>query len=324
MAFRNLTDYTPLLTSVDPRIDAQWMINSNHCVIAVSPYPTLKELNNKEGLKGLKLLGLVSGYTMNESIAFMSVHEIGNKRAIIIPGKLRGNINLNSNMIESVNLLGGIFETVLEGLVKRDIYKGVFSKPVRSDTEGGGHNIDFVETILFRPELNKTYDSLESVSPSSNLGGDLSDPLNISGNPSGEPTAATAASSTSKGAILLSIDDVRLKLRFGLCFVMFQSEKRIPKTSISQTFNSVEESNLADIQDITDPLGAAGLFVEDQLTRYRILGGQFYENCLLTDYSRTVSSDPMGGNISESASIVYNGTKKLIQNMKETNQTLDI
>ena len=121
MAFRRLKNYSPQNPSVDPRITSQWALNSSHCVVCVSPYPTLKELLDSDpaGISNTRMLGLLTDMSRAENIAVTSYYDIGDKNPIHVPGKPAYSLSLNSGIMECVNLLGGIYETVLDGLNKR-------------------------------------------------------------------------------------------------------------------------------------------------------------------------------------------------------------
>lgn len=311
MAFRSLKNFNPFLNTVDPRIDSSKIVNSSYCVLAISQYPTFDDTVKKGLANSLKILGLISGYNVNESIAVSHAYEVGNKKCIIIPGKFRGSMSISSGIVESINLLGSIYETVLDGLNEK--YGDIFQKPLTDE-------------ILFRPTLNKTYfdnpNNDGTFDPSGGLneqGIQLAQYYGIDDEYLVDPAnpAFETKEVTDKGAILLSLDDMRLRVKFGIAFIMFQSETRIPENSLG--FSEIEKVQAFGINNTIDNPGILGDLPGGPLsaTNYKILGGQFYENCIILDYNRSVNTEPVGSNINESISLMYNGTRRLKRNLSE-------
>ena len=310
MAFRRLQDFNPVSMGIEPRVDSEYAINSNYCVLGASSYPTLKETIENGFSSNIRLIGLIGNYNLNEAINFNSVFEIGNSKSITIPGKFRGSMQLSSGMIESVNLLGSIAESIVEGFARkyRDYFKGI-------NEEG----VDFFDEVLFRPKLNETYFSDEkkvgSLNPSGN--NELLDYYGIGDeyDPSVASEASSIPETTDKGAISLSLDDIRLRIKFGLCFIIFQRETRLPENTLKDygTFQAYDTTALENLSEIT------GQLINSTLNpiNYKIMAGQFYENCFLNSYSRALNSNALGGNYNESVSLIYNGTRKLKKNMAQ-------
>jgi len=316
MAFRSLKNYQPNIKKIDPRVDGTYAVNSNYCVMAISPYPTIKQTIEKGLISTLRLIGLINSYAINEAIAVAQFHEIGNKKNIVIPGKFRGSMQLSSNMFESINLLGSIAETMLDGFNEK--YKNLFK---------GAHGkyIDFSDEILFKPVLNEVYFNdekkegslYEDVTMAQGL--ELAEYYGIKDEylDEGAGEASSIPDTSNKGAILLSIDDVRVRVKFGLCFIMFQKETRIPEDSLAWGYN--DQFKAPSSGNVVESLSEIGIVLPEKVElnpiNYKILAGQFYENCTLVNYSRNVDTSPVGGNISESVSIIYNGTERLKRNM---------
>lgn len=301
MAFRQLQHFDPNYMGVDPRVDSRWIITSTYTVLAVSKYPTYNQLNDNGGISTLKLLGLIDSYNINENVHMMQTFEVGNKRSIIIPGKMRGQMSISSNIVESINVLGSIYETVLPGLSKYN----QFSKR------------DLVTDILYTPELDKTYYSDPNMDSQDNNATSLTpvpdkqeDPYLDLIDPDRVDMASAAMDSseiTSKGALLFSLDDLRLRVKFGLCFLIFQSSERVQKTDVYSGENiSADLKNVESTEFMDRSLGDT-----TKTITYKLVGGQYYENCVITDYNRSTNSQPIGPNINEGLSLYYNGTHKL-------------
>lgn len=281
MAFRRLKYYNPGLNSVDPRLDTGWGMDSAKCVVTISPWPTFKELlrNDPAGISNTKMIGLITNYNRNESIQVRTVFDIGNKNPIFIHGKFIGNLTLSSRVMESINLLGSVYETLLE------VYKN-------SAFEKGA------ESIISAPELTTSYHE---------------DPSKFDFNFGSSPIAGPAISyveatevannKISDGAILMSLSDVRTRLKFGLSFIVFQDESRIHGDVNSSfqktTFQPLELENSVQ----------AG---HQSITNFKILSGVFLENCIITDFRTGIES---GTAISvpgdESISIMYSSSKNI-------------
>jgi len=314
MAFRSIKYFNPDSSQIDPRVNPATIVTSDHCVLGVCAYPTLKEATSAGINNSIKLIGLLSGYSVNESVAVSTTYEVGNKRQIIVPGKFRGSMGLSSSIIESINLLGSIYETVLEGLNYK--YKGIFKKPLTDD-------------ILFRPTLHKTYfdnpnnDGTFSNGGLNDQGIELSQYYGIDEeyNPESADAAIPPKEATNKGAILLSLDDLRLRVKFGLAFIMFQGETRIPENSLG--YSEIETVSAFGTQNIVENPGRLSDLPGGPLSpiNYRILGGQFYENCVILDYNRTVGTEAVGPNINESVSLMYNGTRRLKRDLNQDTGT---
>ncbi len=301
MAFRQLQHYDLNNMGVDPRVDSRWIVTSTHTVLAVSQYPTYNQLNDNGGISTLNLLGLIDSYNINENVHMMQTFEVGNKRSIIIPGKMRGQMSISSNIVESINVLGSIYETVLPGLNK---YKQFSGK-------------DLVGDILYTPELNKTYYSDPNKESEDNNATSIipvpdtqEDPYLKLIDPDRVEMASAAMSQNdmiSKGALLFSLDDLRLRVKFGLCFLIFQSSERVLKTDVfSGDMPSVDFKNVTSTEFLEMPMGDI-----TKTINYKLVGGQYYENCVITDYNRSTNSQPVGPNINEGLSLYYNGTHKL-------------
>ena len=301
MAFRKLEHFDPNSVGVDPRVDSRWIVTSVYTVLAVTPFTTFKELNNYGGLSSLKLLGLIDSYNVNESVNISQTFEIGNKKAIIIPGKMRGQINISSNIVESINLLGSIYETVLPKLLQNNSFKN-------TDT-------DLVEKLLYTPLLDKTYysdpnkqpDDLnsESLTPTPDKTDDFYKLLNET--PQGAESASGLDEITSKGALLFSLDDLRLRIKFGLCFLLFQSSERVRDNAIHN-----QEISTMDYRNVNSEEYEGTVFSNTgSKVNYKLIGGQFYENCIISDYQRSSNSSPVPPNMTEGLNIIYNGTSKL-------------
>lgn len=266
MAFRKITNFNPDKQKIDPRVDDQWVVNSSHIVLAVNPWPTYKECLANGGPLASDMIGLLNSHSVSESTNVTPFYEVGNKAPILIPGKSSGGMTLSSGMVESMNILGSIYETVLKGLNSR--FGNIFKPTILDD-------------VMSRPDLSTTYFS----DPKSNIVSDLV-----------ASKAATQEETSNKGAILLSIHDIRLKVKFGIVFMMFQSEKRITTSAFSTSGFNINQ--LAGDQAV-------------QETQYKLMSGIFYENCLLNSYGRAVNTDSGGNNINETVNIIYSDVKKI-------------
>lgn len=321
---------------MDPRVDSRWAINSNHMIMAVTHYKTYNEmLRAGKNISDLKVLGLVTSHSVSETTQISQFFEIGNKREIFIPGKTAGRLSLSSEMIESVNLLGGIAETVVEGL--------------KSDASLGRAMTNFDEKVMFHPEVNEFYYEGSDKGSGMDIAQVSNDPMHPNfqdytyGNERQRDAMAQnnqanpeQKNGTNQGALLFSIADLRMKVKFGLCFLLFQNSRRLtysavdtpgknglfqtnspyPKPSdfdydyllAQQTYDEEDESSLGDKYTET----------------YRILGGVFFENCLISDYGRSVNGDPVSSNYTESLNILFNGTRNLQPSKKRENTELKL
>jgi len=120
---------------------------------------------------------------------------------------------------------------------------------------------------------------------------------------------------TNKGAISLSINDIKFKFKFGLSLLLWQSDRRIPGSQSELFFNSTKRGSVIEDVNSTDPVTPASASY-----RYTILGGLFFEDCLITDYGRTINSSPTGPNIMESISVVYSDSKPI----KKLEQSIEL
>lgn len=311
MAFRKVINYHPYQSKMDPRVDSQWAINSNYMVMAVTHHKTYNELIlNKKTIGDMKVVGLISDHSVSESTSSISFFEVGNKREIIIPGKTLGRLQLSSQIIESVNLLGSIYETVIDGY-KDDPILGKAMQALEND-------------VMFRPFLSQSY------SEESDLGGVLQSPVDTGLTPNlggilpsvGSPDyvsldglKANGSDLNSRGALLLSIFDNRLKVKFGLSFLMFQNVRRITRESVEGGFlttGNLTEEEIDNSINIDDPNWTDQVEVPSQYDdTYRLLGGVFFENCLITDYNRNVNTQEVGPNYIETINVKYNGSRNL-------------
>lgn len=280
MAFRRLKNYSPQNPSVDPRVSAQWALNSSHCVITITPYPTLKELiaNDPAGIANTRMLGLITDMSRSENINVTTFFDIGDKRPIHVPGKAMNSLNLNSGMLECVNLLGSVYETILDGLNKR--YNNRFKK-------------NPLDEMLIRPVLTETYYEDKALSLDGGNKATAVKPVATSG-------GFTINDTIDQGAILLSMNDIRLRIKFGLCFLIFQDEERIKNSILG-----------------LDTFGPAQAVLEDE-KKFNLIGGTFLENCLITSYGSTISSNSAISSPVEALNIVYNDTKILKNIQQET------
>ena len=325
MAFRSVTEYHPYYSKMDPRIDSRWAINSNYMILAVTHYKTYAEmLRAGKTVADMKVIGLITNHQVSESTHISQFFEIGNKREIFIPGKTVGRLSLSSDVIESVNLLGGIYETIVEGL--------------KNDTTLAKAIKNFDDNVMFHPEVAETYYENSDQGSGVDTTPTSDDPMNPNfefytyGNEKNidKSTKNSSTSSniekgkgTNKGALLFSIADLRMKVKFGLCFMLFQNERRLTYSSADvKGKNGLFQTNSpfpqpSDI-DYETSLAQLTYDEEDELDfgdkntdAYRILGGVFFENCLISDYSRSVNTDQIGPNYSESLSVLFSGTKNL-------------
>lgn len=303
MAFRKLKYYTNNLVSIDPRIESNWSINSTSCVLTITPYTTFKELiyNDPAGISNTRMLGLVSSQSRNEIINVTTHYDIGNKNPIFIPGKMMGQINLNSGMMESINLLGGIYETLLTAFERK--YQNKF------------HNLR--EKILNIPKLNTTYFEDSNTIPLENRDPNAA----VAQTPQADNTLLDVDSSTSDGAILMSLSDIRTRLKFGLSLIIFQSEKRIQsdvkyETLLGQDIVTPLETrqNFADNIVPTNTSGG-GISQLGSKVNYRILSGIFLENCIINNYSMGMESNSQISSPIESISIMYSSASNIKSNL---------
>lgn len=302
MAFRKLKYYTNNLVSIDPRIDQSWCVNSTSCVLTITPYTTFKELiyNDPAGISNTRMLGLVSSQSRNEMINVSTHYDIGNKNPIFIPGKMAGQINLNSGMMESVNLLGGIYETLLTAFERK--YQNKF------------HNLR--EKILNIPKLNTTYYEDSNTIPL-----DKRDPnAAIAQTSQADGAILDADSSTSDGAILMSLSDIRTRLRFGLSLIIFQSEKRIQSdvdydTLLGQNIIDPLETRQNFADNIVPGSGSASGGLSSPQINYRILSGIFLENCIINNYTMGMESNSQISSPIESVSILYSSASNIKSNL---------
>jgi hypothetical protein len=328
MAFKSVKEYNPYQSKMDPRMESSWAINSNHMVMVVTHHKTYNDMIRAgQTIADLKILGLVSNHAVSESTNIFSTFEIGNKRQLMIPGKTAGRLSLSSDMIESVNLLGSIYETIVEGYKK--------------DPNLAKAMANFDSKVMYHPELNETYSEGSDQGSGldiNNRSTDIMDPntpFYQYGSEEEKQRLADAekdraedekTKGTNQGAILLSIGDLRMKVKFGLCFLLFQNSKRLVYSSVEGDLKTKSpfpkpedfdfDSSIAfetyDEEDVRD-LG-------DKYTNsFRILGGVFFENCLVTDYSRSINTEQSGPNYIENLNISFAGTKNLQAAKKREN-----
>lgn len=316
MAFKSVKNYNPFFSKMDPRVDSRWAINSNYMVMAVTHHKTYDSLiASGKSIADLKIMGLISDHAVSENTNIAQFYEIGNKRPIHIPGKTNGRLSLSSEIIESVNLLGGIYETVIAGM-KNDLALGRAMK-------------DLDENVMFHPLLNEAYyEGSDNGSPIDDIGGgiinDITDPnfsysqLEKRNALAVTATPASQGGGSNQGALLLSINDVRLKIKFGLCFLLFQNSKRLINDSVDGNFSTDSPFPKPDQFDFENMPATSFEDVEDfgdlgdkYTDSYRILGGVFFENCLITDYNRSANTQQLGNNYSEQLNVVFNGTRNI-------------
>lgn len=291
MAFRRLKYYSPNFTSVDPRIDSNWFLNSTSCVISISPYPTFKSMitNDSGGVSNTRMLGLISDMSRAEVLNIGVHYDIGNKNPIFIPGKMSGQLSLSSNTMECVNLLGGIYETLLTAFEHK--YPGNRFKELK-------------EKILYLPKLNDTYFEDPSKQSRKEQGGAVA----VQATPDGIEEEEIRSN---LGSILMSLSDIRTRLKFGLCFIIFQSEDRLS----SDVDFSINTSSI-DALEGRDVLQNSTLEPTTSGVNYRILSGIFLENCIINSYSNNINANsPISAPI-ESVSMLYSSVKNIKQNIK--------
>lgn len=302
MAFRRLKFFDPYINSVDPRLDGEWALNSTNSIIAISPYPTFKDMitNDPAGISNTKMLGSVSNITRNEAVQFSTFYDIGNKLPIDVPGKMVGYLTLESGMFESINLLGSMYETLLDAFEKK---YGIKFKDLR-------------KRILYTPTLNKVYSESDTLFQS---------------NPDGSARAITASPSnpndltglndienntTNEGALLMSLSDIRTRIKFGLVIVFFQNEDRVKTEfdSVAVTSN-VDNTNILETR--RDVLGI-GTGNTNKLLTFKILSGVFLENCYVTSYNSNIVANQGISSPMESISIKYTNARNIKNNLIET------
>lgn len=300
MAFRKLKYYENTLQSIDSRLDPEYVVNSNYCLITITPYPTYKALlnSNPAGISETKMLGLVTNYNRSENVAINVLYDIGNSSPILIPGKMSpGQVTLSSDMMECVNLLGLMYETILENAVLT------------------GKLANVKEQLLSQPKLTETYyeDTTISKQPNGQVTAVHAQPAPVGGV---EPPGYIDT-----GALLMSLGDMRLRLKFGLSFIVLQSEKRI-KGGISTseqdffiTTNDFSNSFVETRQSIKQ-----GAYVESSKVNYRILSGIFLENCLIQSYGTGLNPNSQVSTPVETVSIIYGSSKNIKNNIKTTEE----
>jgi hypothetical protein len=299
VAFRRLKFFDPYINSVDPRVDGEWGLNSTNSIIAITPYPTFKDMikNDPAGISNTKMLGSVSNITRNEAVQFSTFYDIGNKLPIDVPGKMIGYLTLESGIFESINLLGSMYETLLDSFEKK---YGVKFKDLR-------------KRILYTPALNKTY------SESDNM---------FQPNPDGSARAVTASPSnpndltgdnnvendtTNEGAILMSLSDIRTRIKFGLVIVFFQNEDRV-KTEFDSVAVTSTVDNTSALENRRDILGT-GAGNTNKLLTFKILSGVFLENCYVTSYNSNIVANQGISSPMESVSIKYTNARNIKNNL---------
>jgi len=119
MAFKKIINYNPDIPRVDSRVEDQWILNSSHITLSISKYRTLEETNKKGGIESTKIVGLISSVSNTENMNLDQFFEIGTRKILTVPGKTRGVMSLSSEVVESVNLLGSISESILESLKEK-------------------------------------------------------------------------------------------------------------------------------------------------------------------------------------------------------------
>jgi hypothetical protein len=337
MAFKSVSEYTPFYSKMDPRVDSRWTINSNHMIVAVTHFKTYADmLKAGKTVADMKVVGLVTSHQVSESTSIAQFFEIGNKREIFIPGKTVGKLSLSSEMMESVNLLGGIYETVVEGL--------------KTDSSLGKAMKNFDENVMFHPELEQMYtegsdkgSGVDMVSTSNNpmdpdfqnytYGTERQQDAEANAKAKDDLLGIEKKESTNKGALLFSIADLRMKVKFGLCFMVFQNSRRLTYSSVDLTgkngglFQTNSPYPRPSEFDYEQTIAQSTYDEEDELDMgdkytdaYRILGGVFFENCLVSDYSRSINTEQIGPNYAESLHVLFSGTR----NLQPTKKRVDI
>ncbi len=298
MAFRALKYYDPKLNSIDPRLDPEWVINSNYCLVTITPYPTYKSLIKADpaGISNTKMLGIVTNYNRSENVSISVLYDIGNANPILIPGKMSpGQITLSSDMMECVNLLGLMYETILESLA----IKGKFE--------------NIIEKILSRPKLTETYYEDPTITKSKSSGGQAHA---VRATPS-SPGGINSPGYTDYGALLMSLGDTRLRTKFGLSFIMLQSEKRIATNleNIDNEFTITTNDFSSGFTETRNVIQGRSSIVPDEVN-YKILSGIFLENCLVQSYGTGVNPNSQVSVPIETVSLIYGSSKNIKNNIK--------
>src|SRR5690606_5726092 len=197
MAFKKIINYNPDIPRVDSRVEDQWILNSSHITLSISKYRTLEETNKKGGIESTKIVGLISSVSNTENMNLDQFFEIGTRKILTVPGKTRGVMSLSSEVVESVNLLGSISESILESLKEK--YGNIYT------FKNGDKNI-------INPTLSKYYAESEFVINEDPSKASPGIPSDMSG----------YDTNTNKGAISLSINDIKFKFKFGLSLLLWQ------------------------------------------------------------------------------------------------------
>jgi uncharacterized membrane protein len=291
MAFRKLKYYENTLQSVDPRLDPEYVINSNYCLVTITPFPTYKTLlaNNPAGISETKMLGIITNYNRSENVAINVLYDIGNASPILIPGKMSpGQVTLSSDMMECVNLLGLMYETILENAALTGKFSGI------------------TDQILAKPKLTETYYEDSSISKSTK-----NQATAVPATPA-SPGGIEPPGYIDTGALLMSLGDRRLRLKFGLSFILLQSEKRIKggitnqKADFQITTNDFSNTFTETRQSIK-----YGAYVEPTKVNYRILSGIFLENCIIQSYGTGINPNSTVSTPVETVSVIYGSSKNI-------------
>lgn len=291
MAFRKLKYYDPTLQAVDPRLDPEWVINSTYCLVTITPYPTYKALikANPAGISDTKMLGVITNYQRSEDIGINVYYDIGNASPIIVPGKFSpGSITLSSDIMECINLLGSMYETILENISITGQFAGI------------------LDQILTRPKLTETY--FEDPTLTKHLNGQATavkaTPAPIGGQES--PGYVNA------GALLMSLGDIRLRVKFGLSFIILQSEKRLKlsNTPLDKNFTITTNDFSNSFTETHDSIRNRQTITPEQV-RYQVLTGVFLENCIIKSYGTGINPNSNISSPIETVSIIYSSSKNI-------------
>lgn len=296
MAFRKLKFYENTLQSVDPRLDPEYVVNSNYCLVTITPFSTYKALlaANPAGISETKMLGIITNYNRSENVAINVLYDIGNSSPILVPGKMSpGQITLSSDMMECVNLLGLMYETILENAVLTGKFSGI------------------MEQILSQPKLTETYFEDSTLTKHTN----------------GQSTAVRAQPAPvggieppgyiDTGALLMSLGDTRLRLKFGLSFIILQSEKRLKGGITGNVKDFVINTNdfSNNFVETRQSIGQ-GAYVETAKVNYRILSGIFLENCIIQSYGTGLNPNSQVSTPVETISVIYGSSKNIKNTIK--------